>query len=449
MKKTTEEFINQAKAVHGDKYSYEKVVYINNGVKVEIYCNTCKKYFLVRPTSHLRGNNCITCSFNSTAIKNRLSIEEIKEKVNKIGNNEFEVNTNNYENQYSELEFKHSVCGHTFKRKLINFLVGGNCPFCFKYPIKSNELFIKQAKLVHKDKYSYKETDYKGSSVKVKIYCNTCNEYFYIIPSNFLFGSGCKKCGRTRANKITALTKKQFIEKAKSIHNDHYDYSSVEYINNHTKVKIYCNVCKEYLYIIPSNHLSGKGCIKCHHNNMKRDRSFTKEQFIEKAKLVHGDKYDYSLVEYTNARNKVKIICPIHGEFEQEPMSHNKGCGCKQCNTSKGEMTIENFLNKHNIQYKIEYTFDDCRNDKTNFKLKFDFYLPELNTCVEFDGKHHFEPVNFSSNLTDVELEVAFDGVQYRDKLKDKYCLSKGIKLIRIPYFDIDKIESILSKELN
>jgi len=123
------------------------------------------------------------------------------------------------------------------------------------------------------------------------------------------------------------LTTEQFIEKAKAIHSDKYDYSLVEYKNNRTKVKIICHEHGIFEQRSDS-HLRGQGCSKCKGGGKKK---LTTEEFIKKAKNIHGDKYDYSLVEYKNNKTKVKIICPIHDVFEQRPGSHLKGCDCPKC----------------------------------------------------------------------------------------------------------------------
>ena len=122
------------------------------------------------------------------------------------------------------------------------------------------------------------------------------------------------------------LTTEEFVERAKKIHGDKYDYSKVEYINNSTEVCIICSKHGEF-WQKPEKHLRGHGCAKCCKTGIKSNTN----DFIEKAKIVHGDKYDYSKVEYVNNHTKVCIICPIHGEFWQTPNSHLNGNGCFDC----------------------------------------------------------------------------------------------------------------------
>ena len=141
---------------------------------------------------------------------------------------------------------------------------------------------------------------------------------------------------------------KEFIEKAKEVHGDKYDYSKVEYIDANTKVCIVCPIHGEF-WQKPSNHLQGKGCLVC----AQRRNTITKEEFIKKAREVHGDKYDYSKVEYITSTTKVCIICPKHGEFWQTPCSHLQGCGCNKCRS----LATEEFIEKARKVYGDKYDY--------------------------------------------------------------------------------------------
>ena len=125
-------------------------------------------------------------------------------------------------------------------------------------------------------------------------------------------------------------TREEFIKETTEKHGDKYDYSKVDYVNNYTKICIICPEHGEFLQT-PSNHLSGQGCPKCKADKTRERLILSKEGFIKKARLVHGNKYDYSKVEYVNNRTKVCIICPEHGEFWQTPNHHLSGCGCPKC----------------------------------------------------------------------------------------------------------------------
>jgi hypothetical protein len=156
------------------------------------------------------------------------------------------------------------------------------------------------------------------------------------------------------------LTTEEFIKRAKEVHGDKYDYSLVDYKNNNTKVKIICpkhGVFEQRA----ADHLSGYGCKKCHKENFYQ--KLTAEEFIKRAKEVHGDKYDYSLVDYKGCQTKVKIICPIHGEFEQEPTAHiNQKQDCPFCafqkRAVKNSLSKQTFITRANKIYGNKYKYD-------------------------------------------------------------------------------------------
>jgi very-short-patch-repair endonuclease len=219
-----------------------------------------------------------------------------------------------------------------------------------------------------------------------------------------------------------------FIEKAKIVHGNKYDYSLVDYKNNYTKVKIICPIHGVFEQK-PYAHTSNKsGCPKCGLEKSSKKQRMSYEKFIEKAKTVHGNKYDYSLVKYINAKTKIKIICPIHGVFEQIPDNHlRKNYGCPKCKASHGENKIRILLKKNNILFEEQKRFKDCKN---KLPLPFDFYIPSLNTVIEFQGEQHYTPMKYSNS---------------KEKfIKTKeFCISNNINFIEIKYNE--DIESILT----
>lgn len=241
------------------------------------------------------------------------------------------------------------------------------------------------------------------------------------------------------------LTQEQFINKANIKHNNYYDYSLVNYINANTKVKIICPKHGEFEQQ-PNNHLFGQRCIKCMGDNVRNARKFTKEQWVEKFKKVHGERYDYSLVKEgigSGTRYKVIIVCGNHGEFLQRPQAHSKGEGCPYCSISKGEDGIEKFLIKNNIEYQREKRFKDCFNPESNKTLPFDFYLPNQNFLIEYQGEQHYKKTgHFEKRAGGLE------GLQHRDKIKEKYCKLNNIELIKISYMEFNNIDKILKEKL-
>jgi hypothetical protein len=156
------------------------------------------------------------------------------------------------------------------------------------------------------------------------------------------------------------LTREEFVEKARKVHGDKYDYSKVDYQGSHIKICIICPIHGEF-WQTPNDHLRGYGCKLCGISVRSKNKTSTTKKFIKKAKEIHGNKYDYSKVEYVNNKTKVCIVCLEHGEFWQTPKEHLRNKGCPKCNKSYKMDTTE-FIRKakeiHGNKYdysKVEY----------------------------------------------------------------------------------------------
>ncbi len=282
------------------------------------------------------------------------------------------------------------------------------------------EVFIEKALTKHGNKYDYSlVVDTKNIKDKYQIICNI-HGIFSMRGDAHLSGQGCGKCG----NSVLA-TREDFITKANIIFNNFYDYTEVIYVNCKNKVSIGCPIHGKIL-ISPDNHLSGHGCSRCAFDkNAKLKIEVKTKDFEINSIKVHGCRYDYGNFKYTGARIKSSITCLKHGDFLQTPNDHLMGRGCPKCKQSRGETKIALYLDQNKIKYIQEYKFIDC---KYITYLPFDFYLPELNTCIEFDGKQHHKIDEFFGG------EEAFELRQKRDEIKNKYCLDNNINLIRIKY---------------
>lgn len=252
--------------------------------------------------------------------------------------------------------------------------------------------------------------------------------------ANNIYRYGCPKCGIERGHEALRLTKEEFIQRAEILHGDKYDYSKVNYINYSTPVIIICSEHGEFAQM-PSKHLSGHGCPSCANRNM------TTEKFIQRAQAIHNNKYDYSKVVYTKAKEKVCIICPEHGEFWQEAESHLQGVGCPKCNSSKGEQSVEKILKSLNIQYISQYTINSESFSNRKF-MKVDFYLPDYNSIIEYNGIQHYVPVEKFGG------EVVLKEQLLRDQELRNYCEEKKINLLEIKFND-SNIEKTIKDFLN
>ena len=224
-------------------------------------------------------------------------------------------------------------------------------------------------------------------------------------------------------------TQTEFIELANIKHNNFYIYDKVKYINNTTKVSIKCPIHKKYFDQIPKDHLNGRGCSEC-----GGTKKLTKTEFIKKAKQIHSNYYDYTLVDYINYRTDVIIICKKHNNFNQTPEHHLQGHGCQTCKNSKGELKIYNYLINNDINFKSQYKVDFLSQ-----RIFFDFYIPSLKCFIEFDGIQHFTDTGWG------KYEIA----NKQDLFKNAYVAHINKTLIRIHYKDYNNIENILNNLLN
>ena len=281
----------------------------------------------------------------------------------------------------------------------------------------TTEKFIELAKKVHGTKYDYSKVKYENSKTKVCIICPKHGE-FWQKPASHLNGRGCQECYNERRGEIRKKTENEFLNELKNIFSDKYDYSKLKYVDDHTKV---CLICPEHgeFWMTPS-HLLGrkKGCPKCSREITNKNRICTTENFIEKAKKIHGDYYDYSLVDYKGAKIDVEIICPKHGIFLQKPNYHLSGNGCPKCKMSKIEFDILTELNKNGVRYEFH------AHPKFLNGLELDFYLPEINTAIECQGRQHYEPVNYFGGIE------GFKNTVIRDKEKKRICSANNIEIL-------------------
>lgn len=298
--------------------------------------------------------------------------------------------------------------------------------------------FINKAIEIHNGFYSYDKVDYVNARKKVVITCPIHGD-FEQLPYNHLMGKGCNKCSIDKNKKKFTKSLSDFIKQSNLKHHNFYDYSKANYINDSTKLNIICPIHGEFLQM-PNKHLGGQGCPYCKISKTKQTNiKKYSELFPNKSSRVHNNFYDYSNTNYIDAKTPVSIICPKHGVFKQIPSNHLDGKGCPKCNQSRGESKIERYLIDNNIKYESQKKFDDCVKNK---KLAFDFWLFDKNMLIEFDGLQHFLPLGFQGGQKKLEY------TKECDRIKDEYCISKNIRLLRIYYKEINKIDDILSNNI-
>ena len=281
------------------------------------------------------------------------------------------------------------------------------------------EDFIKLSRSVHGDKYDYSKVNFNKVTDKVCIICPEHGEFWQVARQHYR-GQGCPKCAlENRTKKIKGDTD-SFIKKVKEIHNNKYDYSKVNYIDSTEKI---CIICPEHgeFWQTPNCHQQGEGCPQCKKKLIKEKLSFTTEDFIKKAKEIHGDRYDYSRVNYINQKEKVCIICPEHGEFWQNPFSHYNGCGCPVCakGRKRPSKTTEQFIKEANLIHNNYYDYSKTKyiNASTLVNITCpehgDFWQKPINhlsgcgcqKCANLKSHYEDEVAFFLSSITNTVIE--------------------------------------------
>ena len=419
---TIAQFIERAKDKHNDKYDYSKVVYINNKTKIIITC-PIHGDFEQRPDKHLKGESCPSCGGSK-----KITFDEFKDKSKEVHNNKYDYSKVVYTHSKEKVIITCPIHGD-FEQRPHNHLRGEGCRSC-SYLIKknckklTNDDFILRGKEKHGDKYDYSKSVYLSIKDKVII---TCPEHgdFEQRANNHLRGDACPKCKGGVSQSF-----EEFVNKAKEKHEGKYDYSKTVYINNISKLIITCPEHGDFEQRA-QNHLRGDACPKCSNNKV-----LSTEDIIERATKTHGDKYDYSkVVAGKNNNAKITIICKKHGDFKQAVFTHLAGAGCRKCKESRGESKVRVFLEQNNIEYSPQHKFNDCKDIRP---LPFDFYLPQYNLCVEYNGEQHYRPFNRFGG------EKTFISQKKRDKIKKEYCEQKDIPLLIIKHNE--NVKKILNK---
>lgn len=353
---------------------------------------------------------------------------------------------------YSKVEYidsKTPVCvicpeHGEFWQSPVSHVRGNGCPVCANTrrgkKTMNTELYIEKAKEVHSDKYDYSKVNYVNPDTKICIICPEHGE-FWQLPYSHLTGHGCPKCNHKN------LSLEELIVEFNKVHNNYYDYSLVTKGKLKTKVKIICPKHGVFEQTA-TKHLKGQGCPLCWHERHGEMPKVTKEEYIERANEIHGNKYDYSNVELNGLHSKIKIICPKHGEFEQLAYDHLNGHGCPSCSVmaSRGEEEIYDFICNLIGKEKVER-----RNREILGGKEIDIYIPLLKIGIEYNGVvWHSEKFNKGKYYHLEKTEKCFDkGIKLFQIFEDEYEEHKEIILSKIKHLlnKTDGVEHIPARK--
>lgn len=285
---------------------------------------------------------------------------------------------------------------------------------------RTTEQFVEEAKKIHGDKYDYSVSEYINNHTKIKIRCPEHGIFEQISTCHINRHQGCPYCSHPSRDT------KSFIKTAKQKHGDLYDYSKVDYKNSSTKVCIICQKHGEF-WQTPNDHLDGCGCPNCKPDKLKQAFSHSKDIFIEKAKAIHGNKYSYDKVEYINYHTPVIITCPEHGDFLQEPASHiSQKAGCPNCKLKGQTLLFEKLTQRfpsENILFEVGSRAIEWLEGQ-----RLDIYFPEYNIAIEYQGKQHYEIVDWFGG------QVGFEYSKERDQRKREKCSTNACYLFELKY---------------
>ena len=438
-RKTHEEFVNEI----GIKHPNIKIIGTYNTSKDRILCECKIDGYRWSPTagSLCYGFGCPKCSGNA-----KITHEEFKNELFKKNQNIELLGT--YVNSYTKILCKCKLDGYEWYAKPSNLLhLNRGCPECAKIKISnalklSNDEFLIKLEEFNDENGTFwtSEEEYKGFHNPIKFKCSKDGFEIVARPSNLF--NGCYKCHNCyKESKIREL-------------NDYISEHELpieiigDYIDSSTNIKCKCTICGNEYYSTPNRIIQTNSiCRKCAYIEMGINKRLPIEEFLHRLEVINPN-VEY-IDGYINMSKNVNVKCKKCGYKWSTRASSliGKVSGCPNCNCSKGENKIRDILDYYNIEYISQKTFDGLVGIG-NLKLRYDFYLPNYNVLIEYQGIQHEKPIDFSGRGKEYAIDC-FEKQIFHDKTKKDYALKNNIKLFEIWYYDFDKIDELLKKELD
>lgn len=345
-----------------------------------------------------------------------------------------------YDKAKTKTKFRHNVCGYTWETAPNTILASKRgCPKCSGNARRTTDSFKEEVHSLVGNEYNV-IGEYENARTKIRIEHETCGKSYEVTPDSFInLGTRCPICaGNIR------WTNEKFLDEVRNRVGDEYIFKD-EYENNSTPLRCLHVLCGYEWHIPPASFLDkNTRCPNCAGNAARNTETYRKE--VEE---IYGEEYKI-IGEYKNNITGVLTRHKCGNEWVVRPSNLLRGRRCPRCyRESNGEMYVRGILEREEVVFEPQKAFDGCRYKNP---LPFDFYLPELNTAIEYDGEQHFRPVNFGGDWD--KAKERFKQITLRDNIKNTYCEENGINLIRIPYYlseeEIDKLitGSIRSQEV-
>lgn len=357
-------FLRKARKKHNNKYDYSESNYINTHTKIVIICPIHGR-FEQTPSRHLNSHGCNKCRITKYSSKKKFI-----DKAIKIHGGRYDYSKVEYVNNDTPVTITCQKHGEFSIRPRSHTSSKSGCPKCWRtYELTP----IERARQKFNSKFQY---------INGEIICPIHGNTGYTIHEHVKTTHGCRKC----YDDSRRMAISEYLSIVNQIHNNKYTYPNIYFSNQSDKITIICPKHGEFRQTAGSHLYEKKGCWRCSHV------SLTNSNFVSRAKTIHGDKYDYSLVNCKNVDSKVQIICKEHGVFWQRPVYHlNGNIGCKRCQSSKLQSKIVDFIKSFGVNYT------EC--DRNNIQpLEIDIFIPKYNVGIEVHG-NYFHSYNYVESV--------------------------------------------------
>ena len=420
-KKTHEEYVEELAI----KNPTVEVVEEYNGANTKImhHCLNHDVYWMITPHNALSGHGCEACHKENVAKKRTKSNEEYIEELKSVNQNIIPIET--YVN--SKTKILHKCLIHNIEWYVTpdDVLSGNGCYKCKGEKIKNalskthdqyiEEIKIKNPNIIIVGKYN-------GANNPTLHKCLIHNIEFNITPVSVLAGSGCEECHKEKIGMANKKSQDEYIKELETVNKNIKLVGN--YINNITPTMYKCLIHNVEFENTPACILRGYGCPECKKEKLRNYHLKTHDQYVKEVEAIN--KNIIVVGKYISANTPIKHKCTVCGnEWDACPTNILRGSGCNYCIKSKGEKDIASLLDDYGIEYVEQKRFYDCCDIR---ELPFDFYLPTFNVVIEYNGKQHYEPIEYFGG------NDSFDIQQKHDKIKKDYCINNNIKFLEIRY---------------
>lgn len=382
--------------------------------------------FEQQPRAHAAGQGCPRCNQRPNWVHGRRNFNYFLKKAKEVHQDKYTYS--GYRSLSHTITITCPMHG-IFTAKAAGHLAGRGCPKCAGNQRKSNEEFERDARSVHGDKYDYSSVTYITSQQEVTITCPTHGS-FQQTPTSHLAGHGCQVCGLTKCQTVSLSNIDAFIASAKAVHGDTYDYSACQYERATKPINIICRNHGIFRQR-PRDHVnSTNGCPKCAGN-----QKLTTEEFIGRAANRWGGLYSYDRSVYVTGKDKITVTCHKHGDFQITASYHLADGGCPHCSLSTEQHDLVEFV-------KSSYSGEIRINDRTAIRpLELDLYLPQKSLAIELNGNYFH---SYNRQETSRERE--------RHRHKHSVCAASGLHLLQFTDYEwnrkADLVKSMIANKL-